>query len=256
MPVRAWRFKSSHPHRVPRTRAAPRRRARSLAPPAAAGTPDEPVPSALWIVATPHGCAADPSFEGRHSTQGRRRGGRWTRSFSALRLVVLVGRVRRRGSRCRSRSCSAASATTVRAGEPRAPLSIARREAPRSPRGRSGHEPSGGDGGACAALQRLEQAHHPAVPRLIGRVLEDPDPMIAAAAIRTLGDIGDEVGDRRPPRHSPPRRRPALAHRSRARTTRARARSEAARAPRDRNPTCASGARPSCGRIRSSARRR
>jgi HEAT repeat protein len=42
------------------------------------------------------------------------------------------------------------------------------------------------------ALQRLEQAHHPAVPRLIRRVLDDPDPTIAAAAIRTLGDIGDE----------------------------------------------------------------
>jgi len=43
-----------------------------------------------------------------------------------------------------------------------------------------------------AALARLEQAHHPAVPRLIRPVLADPDPRIAAAAIRTLGDIGDE----------------------------------------------------------------
>jgi HEAT repeat protein len=43
-----------------------------------------------------------------------------------------------------------------------------------------------------SALQRLERAHHPAVPRLVRRVLEDPDPKIAAAAIRTLGDIGDE----------------------------------------------------------------
>jgi HEAT repeat protein len=42
------------------------------------------------------------------------------------------------------------------------------------------------------ALQRLERAHHPAVPRLVRRVLEDPDPTIAAAAVRTLGDIGDE----------------------------------------------------------------
>jgi HEAT repeat protein len=41
------------------------------------------------------------------------------------------------------------------------------------------------------ALQRLEQAHHPAVPRLIKPVLGDSDPMIAAAAIRMLGDIGD-----------------------------------------------------------------
>jgi HEAT repeat protein len=43
-----------------------------------------------------------------------------------------------------------------------------------------------------AALQRLERAHHPAVPRLIRPVLDDPDPRIATAAIRTLGDIGDE----------------------------------------------------------------
>jgi HEAT repeat protein len=42
------------------------------------------------------------------------------------------------------------------------------------------------------ALQRLAQAHHPAVQRLIRRVLVDADPKIAAAAIRTLGDIGDE----------------------------------------------------------------
>ena len=41
------------------------------------------------------------------------------------------------------------------------------------------------------ALQRLERAHHPAVPRLVRSVLDDPDPKIAVAAIRTLGDIGD-----------------------------------------------------------------
>jgi len=43
-----------------------------------------------------------------------------------------------------------------------------------------------------AALARLEEAHHPAVPRLIKSVLADPDPRIATAAIRTLGTIGDE----------------------------------------------------------------
>jgi HEAT repeat protein len=42
------------------------------------------------------------------------------------------------------------------------------------------------------ALQRLEEAHHPAVPRLIGPVLDDADPKIAVAAISTLGDIGDD----------------------------------------------------------------
>jgi HEAT repeat protein len=42
------------------------------------------------------------------------------------------------------------------------------------------------------ALQRLEQAHHPSVQRLIRRVLVDADPRIAAAATRTLGDVGDD----------------------------------------------------------------
>jgi len=42
------------------------------------------------------------------------------------------------------------------------------------------------------ALQRLERAHHPAVPRLVNLVLDDPDEQVATAAIRTLGDIGDE----------------------------------------------------------------
>lgn len=42
------------------------------------------------------------------------------------------------------------------------------------------------------AVQRLERAHHIAVPSLLGPVLHDPDPMIAAAAIRTLGDLGDD----------------------------------------------------------------
>ena len=43
-----------------------------------------------------------------------------------------------------------------------------------------------------SALVRLEQAHHPAVKRLILPVLADPDAGIATAAIRTLGDIGDK----------------------------------------------------------------
>lgn len=43
-----------------------------------------------------------------------------------------------------------------------------------------------------AALARLEQAHHPSVPRLVRPVLADPDTRISSAAIRTLGDIGDE----------------------------------------------------------------
>ncbi len=42
-----------------------------------------------------------------------------------------------------------------------------------------------------SALARLEQAHHPAVKRLIRPVLADADQRIVTAAIRTLGDIGD-----------------------------------------------------------------
>jgi HEAT repeat protein len=44
----------------------------------------------------------------------------------------------------------------------------------------------------ATALQRLGRAHHPAVPRLIRFVLDDPDPRIAMVAIRTLGDVGDD----------------------------------------------------------------
>ena len=43
-----------------------------------------------------------------------------------------------------------------------------------------------------AALQRLERAHHGAVPALVGAVLGDADERVASAALRTLGDIGDE----------------------------------------------------------------
>lgn len=42
-----------------------------------------------------------------------------------------------------------------------------------------------------AALRRLVEAHHAEVPRLIRPVLEDPDPRVATAAIRILGNIGD-----------------------------------------------------------------
>ncbi len=42
------------------------------------------------------------------------------------------------------------------------------------------------------ALQRLERAHHPAAPRLVRSVLDDPYERIAAAGIRTLGDMGDD----------------------------------------------------------------
>lgn len=42
------------------------------------------------------------------------------------------------------------------------------------------------------ALQRLGRAHHPSVPDLVRNVLDDADARVASAAIRTLGDIGDD----------------------------------------------------------------
>lgn len=42
------------------------------------------------------------------------------------------------------------------------------------------------------ALQLLAQARHPRLPVLIRPVLADPDARIQTAAIRTLGDVGDE----------------------------------------------------------------
>ena len=42
-----------------------------------------------------------------------------------------------------------------------------------------------------AALARLARAHHPAAPRLLRRALGDPDPEVATAAVRALGDLGD-----------------------------------------------------------------
>ena len=42
-----------------------------------------------------------------------------------------------------------------------------------------------------AALTRLARAHHPAAPRLLQPALASRDQRIAAAAIRSLGDLGD-----------------------------------------------------------------
>ena len=43
-----------------------------------------------------------------------------------------------------------------------------------------------------AALTRLARAHHSATPRLLRPALADPDPRIATAAVRALGDLGDD----------------------------------------------------------------
>ncbi len=42
-----------------------------------------------------------------------------------------------------------------------------------------------------AALTRLTRSHHVAAPRLVRRAVADRDPVIAAAAVRALGDLGD-----------------------------------------------------------------
>lgn len=42
------------------------------------------------------------------------------------------------------------------------------------------------------ALQRLARLGHPALPALVRPVIDDADPRIATAAIRTLGDVGDQ----------------------------------------------------------------
>ena len=97
-------------------------------------------------------------------------------SWFALSVVILLGRVvydrRRRHS----------SSTTLK---PRTAERLVRRVR-RTPRTEWGRWQR------VSALQRLERAHHPSAPWLVRRVLEDPDPRITNAAIRTLGDIGDD----------------------------------------------------------------
>jgi HEAT repeat protein len=43
-----------------------------------------------------------------------------------------------------------------------------------------------------AALSRLARARHPATRRVLRRAVTDPDSQVAAAAVRLLGDVGDE----------------------------------------------------------------
>jgi HEAT repeat protein len=97
-------------------------------------------------------------------------------AWIALSLAVVLGRLRYERMRHAPESESLSSRATDRlvrraGGRPRTEWGRWRR---------------------VAALQRLERAHHPAVPRLIRPVLESPDQRIATAAIRTLGDIGDD----------------------------------------------------------------
>jgi HEAT repeat protein len=97
-------------------------------------------------------------------------------AWIALSLAIVLGRLRYE----RHRHVRESGSSSARASER---LVRRARSRPRTEWGRWRR---------VRALQRLEQAHHPAVPRLIRSVLADNDPRIATAAIRTLGDIGDD----------------------------------------------------------------
>jgi HEAT repeat protein len=94
----------------------------------------------------------------------------------ALSLAIVLGRVR---------YDSRASRPTSTELSPRLARRLVRRV-------RSRPRTEWGRWRRVTALQRLEEAHHPLVPQLVRLVLEDSDERIAAAAIRTLGDLGDE----------------------------------------------------------------
>jgi HEAT repeat protein len=97
-------------------------------------------------------------------------------AWVALSLAILLGRLRY------DQRSSERAATEL---SPRTAKRLVRRV-----RGRPRTE--WGRWRRVTALQRLERAHHPDVHRLVSAVLADPDPRIATAAIRTLGDIGDD----------------------------------------------------------------
>jgi HEAT repeat protein len=97
-------------------------------------------------------------------------------SWVALSLATVLGRVRydRRQRADRSTALS-----------PRVAKRLVRRVG-------GGARTEWGRWRRVTALQRLERAHHPAVPQLVRLVLDDPDGRIAGAAVRTLGDLGDD----------------------------------------------------------------
>ena len=97
-------------------------------------------------------------------------------SWIALSLTVILGRARYDRRMRRPHSTALGSRTAER-------LARRVRSRPRTEWGRWRR---------ASALQRLERAHYPAVPQLVQLVLADKDPRIAAAAIRTLGDMGDD----------------------------------------------------------------
>jgi HEAT repeat protein len=97
-------------------------------------------------------------------------------AWVVLSLAVVLGRARYK----RTRHAPASKALSARAAD-----RLVRRASRQS-------RTEWGRWRRVAALARLEQMHHPAVPRLVRPLLADPDPRIATAAVRTLGDIGDD----------------------------------------------------------------
>ncbi len=97
-------------------------------------------------------------------------------AWVALSLAVLVGRVRydRRSRESPSRALGEREARR-----------LARRASRRARTDR-------GTWRRISALRRLARTNEPAAPRLLGAALHDPDPRISAAAVRALGDLGDE----------------------------------------------------------------
>jgi HEAT repeat protein len=97
-------------------------------------------------------------------------------AWAVLSLVIVVGRVRYDRKRRELRS------TALGSGEA---LPLIRRASarPRTDWGRWRR---------ISALTRLAHARHPAARPLILRALADRDPDVAAAAIRALGDLGDD----------------------------------------------------------------
>lgn len=96
-------------------------------------------------------------------------------AWLSLSLATLLGRARydrsRRGAEAELGSREAARLVRRVQGHPRTEWGKWRR---------------------VTALQRLERAHHPDVPRLIEIVIADPDERIVTAVVRTLGEMGDD----------------------------------------------------------------
>ena len=184
MPVRAWRFKSSHPHRIVRKdgiRSRGSRRAKI--PEAAASRPGAALSGLSALKRIPR--SSDGWTDGGDDDENVNalvlRVAVVVLAISlstwiALSLAVILGRLRYERTHRAPRSQTLSKHTAQR---------MVRRAGGRRPRTEWGRWRR------VTALQRLERAHHPAVQRLIRSVLADDDPRIAAAAIRTLGDIGD-----------------------------------------------------------------